>query len=435
MASSSDTQAQVIVWTKNLFDSEPVWPRDPDSSVISTIARRHLRIPAGSSISVTFSTEGAFNKLYTIESPYISNYYIFRVTLPVESFYKTASEVATLLYLRRHTSIPIAEVVAYSATSDNELGFEWILMEGLTGVCLRDIWPRFPGDKELEKTGGSQSAPIPWEQKEEISRTVARYLLQLRNISFTSIGSLYLRSDIKENAITDTEDPQFIIGPLVSLNFFYGGLRSRVPRDRGPYTNEHRYAGAFIDVVLHELELAQQLDPDDPQYDDDLMDDGPEILQGIKMLQSVLDIIFSREPDKSGYTLHHHDLSLANILVDPKSFQITGIVDWECVGVVPRWEDTHPQFLEAPEVELELESLEVGDVDPLRMERWENWEKMRLRKVFDAGIQEKDRLKREFMLHLNSIHVWSRKAIKWAEEVKHLQLIKSGENYLQSTYS
>ena len=57
---------------------------------------------------------------------------------------------------------------------------------------------------------------------------MARYLLK---ISFKSIGSLYLRSDLKEKTVIDREDPQFVIGPLVSMNFFYGGIRSSVPRD------------------------------------------------------------------------------------------------------------------------------------------------------------------------------------------------------------
>ena len=177
-----------VVWNNNLFDSEPVWAREPDPSVISTLARDHLGISESTPVSVNFFRQGAFNKLYTIQSPNLSKSYIFRVTLPVEPFYKTASEVATLSYLRHHTSIPVADVVAHSATTENPLGFEWILMECLPGVSLRDIWAKFPGDKESEETNGSHSGSltasvlIPWEQKEEISRDIARYLLQLRKI-------------------------------------------------------------------------------------------------------------------------------------------------------------------------------------------------------------------------------------------------------------
>ena len=194
---------------------------------------------------------------------------------------------------------------------------------------------------------------------------MARYLLK---ISFKSIGSLYLRSDLKEKTVIDREDPQFVIGPLVSLNFFYGGIRSSVPRDLGPYTNEHYYASALTDVVLREFKPAHNFDPDDPQYDQDLIDDGPEILKAFEMLRSVLDSVFS-QTDLARYILHHHDLSLANILVDPETFKISDIVDWECIGVVPRWEDRHPRFLEGPEVEMGLERLQKSDTDAARRER------------------------------------------------------------------
>ena len=429
---SSSTSSNVV-WNNNLFDCEPVWSREPDPSVISTLARDHLDIPESTPISVNFFRQGAFNKLYTIKSN-LSKSYIFRVTLPVEPFYKTASEVATLSYLRHHTSIPVANVVAHSTTTENALGFEWILMECLPGVSLRDIWANFPGDKESEETNDSDSltasALVPWEQKEEISRAVARYLLQLRKISFKAIGSLYLRSDLKEITAIDTEDPQFVIGPLVSMNFFYGGIRSRVTRDLGPYNNEHHYASALTDVVLREFKLAQELDPDDPQYDEDLIDESPEILEAIEMLQSVLDIVFSRETDPAKYILHHHDLSLANILVDPETFKITGIVDWECIGVVPRWADRHPQFLEGPEVEMEVERLQKSDIDVARRQRWENWEKMRLRQVFDAVIREKDEMKREYILNLNIVIIWSRKVIKWTQEIRDNTVLDVG---IQST--
>ena len=202
------------------------------------------------------------------------------------------------------------------------------------------------------------------------------------------------------------------------MNFFYRGIRSRVPRDLGPYNNEHHYASALTDVVLREFKLAQELDPDDPQYDEDLIDESPQILEAIEMLQGVLDIVFSQETDPTKYILHHHDLSLANILVDPETFKITGVVDWECIGVVPRWEDRHPQFLEGPEVEMELERLDKNDIDAARRQRWENWEKMRLRQVFNAVIREKDEMKREYILNLNIVLVWPRKVVKWAQEIR-----------------
>ena len=89
--------------------------------------------------------------------------------------------------------------------------------------------------------------------------------------------------------------------------------------------------------------------------------------------------------------------TLCNILVDPATCQITGIVDWECVGTRPHWEDTYPQFLLCPEI-TEEESFAPGDTDLVRVECWENWENRReFRKTLDiVGISPKmaqDRIK------------------------------------------
>jgi aminoglycoside phosphotransferase (APT) family kinase protein len=62
--------------------------------------------------------------------------YVFRVTPLVEPFYKIAGEVATLSYIREHTSISVPRIIAHNSTADNQLGFEWIPMEEIPGVSL-----------------------------------------------------------------------------------------------------------------------------------------------------------------------------------------------------------------------------------------------------------------------------------------------------------
>ena len=135
----------ISCWKPHLWDPTPLWPVNPYISIIESLSRTHLQIPAEHDINVTFFAEGAFNKLYTIatsedggaESQFP---YLFRVTLPVEPFYKTTSEVATLCYIREHTSVPVPRVIAHRSTADNELGFEWTPMEKIPGVSLESVW-------------------------------------------------------------------------------------------------------------------------------------------------------------------------------------------------------------------------------------------------------------------------------------------------------
>src|SRR5258705_6806030 len=124
----------------------PRWLSSPDTTVMEALCRSHLQLPAHYQVAVTFLAEGTFNKLYTIEisdrdnTDLDSPQYVFRVTFPVEPFYKTASEVATHSYLREHTTIPVPRIIAHCSSSENELGCEWILMEKVPGVSLESIW-------------------------------------------------------------------------------------------------------------------------------------------------------------------------------------------------------------------------------------------------------------------------------------------------------
>ena len=118
---------------------------DPDVSIIELISRNFLQIPAQHNLTATFLAEGAFNKVYTLATSDGDGVesqlpYVFRVALPVEPFYKTASEAGTISYIRAHTFAPVPRVIARSSTSDNELSFEWILMEKIPGVSLESVW-------------------------------------------------------------------------------------------------------------------------------------------------------------------------------------------------------------------------------------------------------------------------------------------------------
>ncbi|KAE8342985.1 hypothetical protein BDV24DRAFT_161804 [Aspergillus arachidicola] len=78
----------------------PVWARSPDISVIRSLAVKHLP-ESHDNVDVTFFAEGSFNKLYCVSSPDIPQDYLIRVALPVDPFFKTESEVATLAYIQR----------------------------------------------------------------------------------------------------------------------------------------------------------------------------------------------------------------------------------------------------------------------------------------------------------------------------------------------
>lgn len=141
-----ETNQRQLHWTGG-WTLNPVWPYEPNTADIRSLARRHLRkeLPTSfneTQLEIRFFAEGGFNKLYKIS--YLDHHtsYLLRATLPVVPYYKTESEVATIAFLRAHTTIPVPRILAWDSNQDNELTFEWIVMEKLAGIPLFDLWPR-----------------------------------------------------------------------------------------------------------------------------------------------------------------------------------------------------------------------------------------------------------------------------------------------------
>ncbi|KAF9651927.1 hypothetical protein BDM02DRAFT_3202718 [Thelephora ganbajun] len=409
----SSAQTPKFIWESGTWGPVPRWLSSPDIAAIETLSRTHLQPPVDRHLDVTFFSEGAFNKLYTVTvsddgGNIGSPHYIFRATSPVEPFYKTASEVATLSYIREHTSVPIPRVIAHSSTTENELGCEWILMERVPGVALETVW----SDMDLEMKGGE-------------TKLIAGFVKQLRDLRrhFTAVGNLYFREDIDtSNAavrVVPVDDEKYVLGPIVTPYMFAGGRKLRVSRNLGPYSNDAEYIAALAASELEDMKLLLSADAHShDDFDEDLAEDAEDIIEVLNELQAISTAVFPSRPRR--FAIHHHDLSLANILVDPATYEITGIVDWECVGTRPHWEDTYPLFLLGPEIEGEVEPLAPGDRDEFRAERWENWEKTKLRSAFDRELSEvhhagdgEDDVRREFRQQLDWVEVSQRKVKNW----------------------
>lgn len=405
----------MFIWVPETFGPRLYWLWVPHPAAIERVARAHLQLPADRRLSVTFFSEGCLNKLYTIAvsddgGNFGSPQYIFRATSTIEPFYKTASEVATLSYLREHTSIPVPLVIAHCSTAENELGCEWILMEKVPGVALGDVW----SETNLETKKG-------------ITRSTAGFVQQLRDIQrpFNAIGNLYFRGDIDTLnpavPVVPTHDEKYVLGPIVSIYTCVSGRKLRVQRNLGPYSNDAEYISALIATEMKEMDLLLSADAgSDLDFDEDLAEDAEEIKEVLNKLQKISTTLFSARPAR--FSLHHQDLSLENIIVDPATYEITGIVDWECVGTRPHWEDNYPLFLIGEEVEGEVEPLAPGDRNSWRLEQQENREKMELRQVFDQEQSEtrreddkEDEVRREFKSQLGWVDILPTIVGRWVE--------------------
>lgn len=60
---------------------------------------------------------------------------VFRFAIPMNPWYKTHAEVATMMYIRHYTTIPVPRIYAFDASTSNPLGLEWMMMERISGTC------------------------------------------------------------------------------------------------------------------------------------------------------------------------------------------------------------------------------------------------------------------------------------------------------------
>lgn len=182
--------------------------------------------------------EGGFNKVFLLRSKN-GRELIARIPTPVAGppHYTTASEVATMDFLRTVLKLPVPEVLAYSTSSDNPVGAEYILMERVEGESLASRWLSLTTD-----------------EVKDIMSQIADMERKIFDFHFPAYGSLYHKKDLDgETQIPLVED--FCIGP-VSARQFWHGERSRTEIDRGPCRSSPFALPPLLIVQRTELTVA-----------------------------------------------------------------------------------------------------------------------------------------------------------------------------------
>jgi aminoglycoside phosphotransferase (APT) family kinase protein len=330
-------QLDGLEWDDSGLDLTPRWARQPQLDNIAQVCRRALGHSTDDRCLVAFHAEGAFNKLYLVESPRGTS--LLRVSLPVDPGHKTRGEVTTLRWIRRTTHVPVPKVIAFDDTQDNEIGFEWILMELMPGVSAYKQWRKM---SIAEKT---------WlvEQVAEFQSQLFRHSLE--DAKFQSIGTLS-PGDMGSEPINSAPKP----GRIVSRIFFMGD-RFNYDIARGPFRSSHDWLRAYLSIVSRE-----QAEVLAKEEDDDDREDAEDCLRIATKLTNLLPKIFPSLQDPAEQTvLWHDDLSLQNILVDDDG-KVTALIDWECVSCKPLWVASEmPKFLLGPPREEEPNRDGYGD--------------------------------------------------------------------------
>ncbi|KAK0462212.1 hypothetical protein IW261DRAFT_1528220 [Armillaria novae-zelandiae] len=209
------------------------------------------------------------------------------------------SEVATMHYVKQHTTIPVADILVYDPDWDRKVGAEWMLMKYIDGIS---------------------PANLTDDQWEALCTSVADIWSQLLRLRFKSIGSIYEQQDGSES--------RYFIGPMSYIPPS-GCVASPEAATSGPFSSTREW---LVAAAKGKLSATRRI-PSDFDYE-----------QARKWQETVVDVV-QKSPlldsdtlDYEQIVLDHIDYSLHNILVDREDpTRIVAVVDWEGARTVPMW--------------------------------------------------------------------------------------------------
>jgi hypothetical protein len=288
------------------------------------IANKHGKVT-----SIRKLAEGGFNRVLVLT---MQDGFEMIAKIPYHiaqpSFFATASEAATLTFLRAE-GIPVPEVYRYSATANNPVGTEYILMAKAPGVSLASKWESLE-DRDIKR----------------IANSFVELEMKLFKLCFSSIGSLYFKTDIVPSSQAPlyaeehtTEADQFCIGPIADYMFWYG-RRAGLHINRGPWKTHVEYLQSIARKEMDWTRLyGKAMEPDFPHNDAGLGFQHPG--DYLKLLGSYQSLTPHLLPKSSAHpfnqpTLRHPDLTPGNIFITPETSQISCLIDWQHAIIQPQ---------------------------------------------------------------------------------------------------
>ena len=192
------------------------------------------------------------------------------------------SEIYTIDYVSKHTTIPTPRILDYNVNPSNPLGAPYMLMKEVQGHFVEHL------------------TRIPKQYMRHVYRQIAEIVLQLSRLQFPLLGLLQH---------SDSESKFYVKGAI-----FEGYKR----------LDAFSYARAFYTTrALHFLQQKQLEIPSDPDW----------IALAWLYLQAI-PLFCSPELDYGPFPLRHPDLNNANILYDAQ-YNIVGVLDWTASQTAP----------------------------------------------------------------------------------------------------
>lgn len=227
---------------------------------------------------------------------------------------KIANEAAWMQFLKEETSIPVPHVYSYGTRPDNNLWplkLPYILMDWVPGDNLRDF------------------LPAPVELRSSIYQQMASFYIELYRLPLKCIGSVAKDEATGEWGITKR--------PLtIDMHQFAIGIHD-FPTDTwptGPLKSSRDYFDFVSSQHTAQLWSLRNINAfgDDFEKISELARCRYKARYGFKQL---IDHFCATDDDLGPFRTFNPDLDPRNILVDPKTGKITGLVDFEFTNAMP----------------------------------------------------------------------------------------------------
>lgn len=266
---------------------------DLDSDRISEAIMPSLRtLGFTDEVKISRFGGGGYNEIFLVKGGHSIHFpLLLRVAHKPCHWYGIESEVATMEFVRRHTSIPVPRVHAYDSSWDNPVGSSWMLVEFIEARSYADV------ENSLSR-----------KQRRAIGSQIAEWTHELRSLSFDSIGSIY------------HDGEGFKLGPLMSQIVLMTWEDKMRTGNRGPFASTEQYYRSIWEHALY-----KSLSRGDSTQ---VTKDALEVLTALPQMLPQNDL--AAHPA----CLHHVDITDWNVLVDEQG-RAVALIDWEMAHTMP----------------------------------------------------------------------------------------------------
>lgn len=214
---------------------------------------------------------------------------------------KTINEVAVMKWVRENTTIPVPEVVYFDPSEGNVLGNEFTLLEKVPGLNLSTVWDELDIGRKLS-----------------VLSQIADYLAQMHAHSFEWIGGFRFPETGDSIVPGPLVDETFWQAPTVAI-YWPAGESVSALNISGPYESYTALCAAELQRVIYAIGRHDSLAW--------VLDLVPRLQAFVNMLSNDREKIRDMKLNDTKIVLAHRGLHFDNIMFQPLTQRITGIID------------------------------------------------------------------------------------------------------------